>query len=496
MARGAAVNLLGSVAGSGLGLVVTLVITHMASAGAIGLVAIASTVVGFAVILALFGLDTGVIRFVALGASVGDQRAARAGLQVGIVFTTLASGLLTGIIWWKAPWLAHQVFHKPEATDIIRIVALSLPPIALSRVVMAGIRGYGIMEYSAWLGILRRLVQLASVVPLLALGLAARGLAISAVLTAAASATLSVIFLLRVHSKALIPAPRAWPVFRLLNFSAPQVLTAALFFAMMWTNIVLLARFGTAREVGIYSIIGTLLGPATLVSTAVGEMFAPRIAAEDGRGDRAALGRMLKRVTHWNTATSIPFFAALVIVPAPLLGLFGSTYREGATALAILAVGQLLNTAAGPLGQIINMTGRQYLSATNNALIAALNFGAAWVLIPRYGMTGAAASTASALTLVNLIKLAEVRILFRLHPFREDSVRPLLAAAIAAAITVPLSMFMDGPSPLVEVLAVGPLLFASYAAAIWALGVSDEDRELFALGRARLGRRLGIFLKR
>jgi O-antigen/teichoic acid export membrane protein len=488
MARGAAINLLGTFAANALGLVVTLVVTHMVSASAIGLVAIGTTVVGFASIVTIFGLDRGAVRFVALGASVGDERATRASLQFAIAASTVASVAIAAAIWWQAPWLADRFFEKPQAAEVIRLVGLSLPPLAIGRVVMSAVQGYGIMEYSAWLGIIRRILHFASVVPLLALGLEAKGLAISAVVTAAGATVASFIFLLRAHPRAFVPAVAAWPVLRMLNFSGPQVLTSALLFVMLWTSALLLARYGTATEVGIYTVIGTLLLPATLVAQAVGEMFAPRIAAEDARGDRDSLAKMLKRVTHWNTAISIPCFAALAVMPGPLLSLFGSTYRDGATALAILGMGQLLNTVAGPLGQVINMSGRQYLTATNNALVAAINLGAGLLLIPRYGMTGAAIATSVALTLVNLLKLVEVRVMFGFHPFREDSARTFAAAAIAGAVAAPASVLADGPAPLVEVLYVGSLLFAAYVAALWALGVSDEDRELFGLGRRKIAR--------
>jgi O-antigen/teichoic acid export membrane protein len=492
MARGAAINLLGAFGANGLGLVVTLVITHMVSASAIGLVAVGMAIVSFSTIVAIFGLDTGVIRFVALGASIGDERAARAALQVSMTFVTVGSAVLTAAIWWQAPWLAEQVFHKPQVTDIIRILSLSLWPLALTRVIMAGVQGYGIMEYSAVLGILRRIFEFAAVVPLLALGLGATGLAISAVITAEACAVVSMLFLLRVRPMAFEPALRSWPVLRLLNFSGPQVLSATLFFGMVWTSTILLARFGTARDVGIYAVLGSLMIPAGVVSIAIGQMFAPRVAAEDARGDRRKLAEMLKRVTHWNTAVSIPFFAALAVIPEPLLRLFGPAYADGATALTLLAIGQLVNTAAGPLGQVINLSGRQYLSAANNVLAVGLNLAVALVLIPRYGMAGAAASTAAALVLLNVLRLVEVRIIFGCHPFRGDTVRTILAGGIAAAVAGLASVFVSGAAPLFEALTVGTLLFATYVAAIWALGVSDEDRELFRRGRARIARGLGF----
>ena len=77
---------------------------------------------------------------------------------------------------------------------------------------------------------------------------------------------------------------------------------------------------------------------------------------------------MLKQVTYWNVALSLPVFAGLLLFAHPLLSLFGATYAKGAAALAILAAGQLFNAATGPLGQMINMSGRPYLTLLNNAL--------------------------------------------------------------------------------------------------------------------------------
>ena len=62
-----------------------------------------------------------------------------------------------------------------------------------------------------------------------------------------------------------------------------------------------------------------------------------------------------------------PGLRALLLLPGPLLRLFGPGYATGATALAILAAGQLFNAATGPLGQLINMSGRPYLTLVNNA---------------------------------------------------------------------------------------------------------------------------------
>jgi O-antigen/teichoic acid export membrane protein len=219
-------------------------------------------------------------------------------------------------------------------------------------------------------------------------------------------------------------------------------------------------------------------------------MFAPRIAAEDARGDRATLEVMLKRVTFWNTATSIPLFATLAVIPAPLLALFGHEYEAGAAALAILAVGQLLNTAAGPLGQVINMSGRPYITMLNNGGVAILNLASCWVLIPRYGLVGAALTTASALTLVNLIKLVQVHHIFGMSPWRADTLNVLAAAGMACAVVLPLAVLVPWPDPVSQALVSSAVLVGAYGVFVWALGLDEEDAALFAAGTARLRRRL------
>ena len=492
MARGASVNLLGVLAANALGFFYTLAVTHLVPARSIGLVALGMTVVGFAVIPSLLGIDTGLVRFVARGASAGDEREARGSFQTGISVVLMTSVAFTIAIWLLAPWIGVHFFQKPTSVPILRIVSLSLPALALGRATMAAVQGFGVMEYSAWLGIVRRLIQFAAVLPLVALGLDARGLAIATVISAWGSCALAFVFLLRVHPKAFSPARGSWPWLRLLNFSTPQLLTATLFFFILWTDTLLLGHFRSAREVGIYAVVGTLIAPAALVSTAVGQMFGPRIAAAEARNDLATLAQMLKRVTHWNTAVSLPFFASLMVVPGALLGIFGSTYTAGASALAILAAGQLLNTAAGPLGQVINMSGRQYLTMTNNAAVGGLNLLGCVILIPRYGMAGAAFSTATSLTLVNLVKLVQVKFLFRMHPFERQTLQLFLAAGLAATAAAPLALLPSWPSYVLEALVGGAVLFTVYTVIVWRFALTDEDRELAAIGRARIKRSLGV----
>jgi O-antigen/teichoic acid export membrane protein len=296
--------------------------------------------------------------------------------------------------------------------------------------------------------------------------------------TAWGTLVVGIFLLLRVHPGALRPLPRKWVFGRLLRFSLPQTLTTTLLYTILWTDTVLLGRLRTAAEVGVYTIVQRLLSPAQTISTSTGQMFAPRIAAEDARGDRRVLAHMLKRLTYWNVALSAPVFGTLLLLPGPILRLFGPTYARAGTALAILAAGQLFNAATGPLGQVINMSGRPYLTMIDNAAVAGLNVAGCLLLIPRYGITGAACSTTAAITLVNLIKLVQVRAIFGIDPFSSELWPTLLAAAVAAVVAAPLAFIPPWPSALARVAASVPVLLLAYAHFFWSVAAAHDDKAL------------------
>jgi len=467
MARGAAVNVGGALTATALSFALSLLITHQIRAGAFGLYSIALATVLLAQVPATLGLDVGAVRFVALRASQGDEEGARGSLQASLGVVALVSSAIALFLWWKAPWLAGTFFRKPAATNLIQLVAASLPALALTRVAIGGLQGLGMMRYGALLNPIRVALNIAVALPVLLLGYGAHGLAVAFLAASWATLAVSAGLLVQALPGAFIPARPAWRLYSLLRFSLPQTFTSLLLQTILWTDTILVGRLRTAGEVGVYTIVQRLLSPAQTVSTSTGQMFAPRIAAEDARGDRATLGEMLKRVTYWNVSLSIPVFGLLLLVPGPLLELFGPRYSKGATALAILAVGQLFNAATGPLGQVINMSGRPYVTLANNAAVATLNVIGCLILIPRYGITGAACSTTASITLVNLVKLVQVRFLFGINPFRAETVRAIAAGVVAVGAAAPVVLLVSWPSALAEVAVATLIVLPLYAVVFW-----------------------------
>ena len=435
MARGAAVNVGGALLTTALSFALSLVITHQIRATSFGLYSIALVTVLLGQVPATLGLDVGTVRFVALRASQGDDEGARASLQAALGIVSLVSGdargppllagaLAGGVVLPQAGGDRPDPDRRARAAGSGAHARRDRRPAGARRDALLGARqpdprgdehrGRGA----------RAAARPRRERPRRRPSSPSRW----------STLVVAALLLGRALPKAFVPAHRSAGVRALLRFSLPQTLTSLLLQTILWTDSLLLGRLRPAAEVAVYTIVQRLLSPAQTVSTATGQMFAPRIAAEDARGDRSTLEVMLKRVTYWNVSLAIPVFALLLLVPEPLLGVFGPAYRTGARRSTILAAGQLFNAATGPLGQVINMSGRPYLTLVNNAAVAALNIVGCLILIPRYGLTGAACSTTASITLVNLIKLVQVRALFGINPFRVETARALVAGLAADGV--------------------------------------------------------------
>ena len=90
-------------------------------------------------------------------------------------------------------------------------------------------------------------------------------------------------------------------------------------------------------------------------------------------------------------------------------GFFGSEFKDGYYALLILSVGQLVNVLSGSVGYIMTMTGRQKQAAYVLAISAALNIVMNYMLIPHFGIEGAAIATAVSLMLWNIALILYIR---------------------------------------------------------------------------------------
>ncbi len=144
--------------------------------------------------------------------------------------------------------------------------------------------------------------------------------------------------------------------------------------------------------------------------------LSPTIASLYAEGKREELQRILIRTARVCLLASSVATTALLIFGRQYLTVFGPEFAEGIGALRILCIGQVLYVLVGLSPMVLSMTGYAQFTAITGLISAIINVSLNWLLIPRYGVNGAAIATASALLVSGIVNTFWVYIKVGVHP--------------------------------------------------------------------------------
>ena len=172
---------------------------------------------------------------------------------------------------------------------------------------------------------------------------------------------------------------------------------------MPWAAMILLGIFGSSHDLGLFGTASRIAMLVGFVGLAVNSITAPKLAAEHKKGDDITLHHIARVANALMLLSALPLVMAIIIFPEWLMELFGDAFQSAATPLLILAAGELVNLATGSVAYLLMMTGNHAYYRRATVIAAALNIVLGLILIPEYGATGAAMSTAASVACVNLV---------------------------------------------------------------------------------------------
>ncbi|XSG86305.1 MAG: flippase [Methylohalobius sp. ZOD2] len=205
----------------------------------------------------------------------------------------------------------------------------------------------------------------------------------------------------------------AVPVYRgrlWLTSLGPLALATGLYLVNSRTDMVMLGFFTTDDQVGIYRVATQMAIVVVFVLQVVNRVVAPHLARLHAAGDIDRLQRLVTRSAQITLLGAIPVASVFIAFGSVLLErIFGAAFVAGHEALIILVVAQLVNAGMGSVGLLLNMTGHERDTAKGVAVSTFLNVPLNFLLIPSFGITGAALATAISLVVWNIILWYAVR---------------------------------------------------------------------------------------
>jgi O-antigen/teichoic acid export membrane protein len=161
-------------------------------------------------------------------------------------------------------------------------------------------------------------------------------------------------------------------------------------------DLVLLSALLDVKWVGLYEVAARGADLVLIPITATTAVLAPEFARRRATNDTVALQKLATLASRGLFFASLAIAIVLAIFAQPLTKLvFGPEYVQSAGALAILSVGYATMMALGPVQIILGMTGHGRQSAIGVILATAAGALLSLLLIPKFGIEGAAIGRAS-----------------------------------------------------------------------------------------------------
>lgn len=202
-----------------------------------------------------------------------------------------------------------------------------------------------------------------------------------------------------------------------LRVSLPLLMTSSSRILLQQTSLLCLGAYREPEDVAVYFAAARIAALVPFILSSVNALGAPKIASLYAQNKHPELQRFITGATRWIFWPSLLLSLVLIVFGDIPLRMFGPSFVVGTTALWILVFGQFVSASAGPVGRLLSMTGHQDPAAQIDTGAAVLNILLSILLIPPFGLLGAASATTASVVIKNMTTFIVVKRLLKIHSF-------------------------------------------------------------------------------
>ncbi|MBM7571382.1 oligosaccharide flippase family protein [Aquibacillus albus] len=414
--KGSAISFFLKVTSFILGYILHFLIAKIYGASSVGIYSIIQTLINIFVVLSVMGLDTTSLRLISQYKDGFNTNVSGYYYKRITIFILFSSSVVTSLVLAISPVIKESFFGDINSYIPIIVVAIAIPFMSLLKVTSESFKGFNKVK-SASLFIFV-LVPLFNIIFIVILDLINSNGYLMPLITYLCSLIISSLlcfyFLLKYLYRTRTESKTVKNVsYRsLLKISLPMLVTSSMLLIMSWTDILMIGYFMNTNDVGIYSIAVKVATITSFTLTAVNTISAPKFSELFWKKEIIGLKKIVETSSKLIFLSSTPILFFIFFFSKDILSLFGKEFIGGWFVLIILGMGQFINSITGSVGYLLNMTGNQKVYR-NIAITSALcNILLNFILIPLFGLMGAAIATAFSTALLNIGSTIQVKRIF------------------------------------------------------------------------------------
>ena len=403
-ARGGAIAFILKISSTVLGFLNQVILARILGAGGLGEVILAVTVVRISMQIAKFGMEETMTKFIPLYIDRKDDAKLKGTILFAMKFCLLFSVTFMLFVLMFSKFIALNIFHSEGLLKLMPVVIVAIPAWVIRDVIGGILRGHK--------DALRALIPESLISPffkiVIFLLLTLKGIApFYAILAFVAGEILAVIVSFSFLQKILRPLKAVRGECnkkKIMEVAYTIIFTGMSVLLYTQADVWILGMFKSTEIVGIYGIATKLVLLVYFPMMAFAAVIPSLISSIHASGDLAELKKIVSESTRWILSMAMPIILILLIEGKYILRYFyGPEFEAGYVVLVILTLGQMIKAGAGLIGVLLQMTGEHKVYMKVNIILGIINIILNILLVPSYGMTGAAVATAFCLVMVDII---------------------------------------------------------------------------------------------
>lgn len=378
-----------------------LLITRKFGSVVFGRYTLAVTFSQFIVLIFTLGFPNGIIRL--LTDSNHYDIKPKSNFIYKVIWITLVLSILISIILYtNSDFIALYLFKDESLIEYIKIISFFILPLMFHEILLNIFRGKkDFKKYNLFLFVLPPLLFLIIYFLFFNHNLNETSVILSFSLSIFTVLILEIIF----SSKLKSSIQNNYPTKKLLKLSLPMMLSGTILFLLSWADIFMLGIMVSLKDVGIYSAAFKIASIGLIIILVFNVVIGPKIAELYNNNYMSKLKTTINKTTQLITFLTIPIFSIIIIFREEILKFFGNDFIQGESVLIILSTGVLINAISGNVDQILNMTNHQKIMKNITFFCLAENIILNYLLIPVYGINGAAWSSLITTASLNFISI-------------------------------------------------------------------------------------------
>ena len=407
------------IGGQVMGFLMSFVVAHYFGAKGLGNYVLAIVVLRIFTLVSKLGLDTFSIRFIASFAKKGKWKSIQLFRKKIITIVSITSLISSAVMFIFSFEIANLVNTRVEYIELSSFFVLPMVFFMLHYQSLRGLKR--IAEFSFFYRMSQATFSIAGLF-LISQFIQSDKIPIYAYLTSLCTVSLLsyVSYYYWFNKKCNFDSPEEiddLPIKKMLKISLRLMFAQSVQFIMAWTDKLMLGNMLGPESVAIYGVAFRFSMGVSITLMAINSIASPKFAEKFSNNDISGMGKVAMQSAKLIFWTTIPLASILLIFPKFFMGIYGSEFLIGVEVLRWLIIGRVVNALSGSVGNLMQMTGQQ-----NNymkILIAGsiINVTLNYILIPIYGINGAAFASVCSLSFWNLTMVYMVKKKFGFSTF-------------------------------------------------------------------------------